>query len=433
MSLLPLHTAEDGPEAPEGGVAAGAARGSAPASPRPAFGCSIGVGAPPAPPPGGRGYCAAGLPASHAVSCSLPRAAPAEKCSAADPATEVEKSVAVGPLASVDGAPADGAAPLTSRRCTSSPLVGAAGRLPAGCTASRHASRPPPGPDVGLAPPSKRSHPDWVGEDYVIQRAALAMMAPVWLAVLSARAGELPDPRRALGVIQQMRLALLCAEDAPCEDEVDGTGATLWTQATESSTASLHAAKLAFSDVLMVWPPPIDTVPPTPEIADEKVREWWRRRVRRFLPDAAWARLVRCVSSAAPLLPLGSARSTSIPFPFLCPDARRVRCRPYDILRLDQTAGLLEIFYAAEEKGWSIACDPADGFPALSWSGAVTPVTVGGFLMPRDSARPLPHSASPFLFRRDTRWSPSTDVEVPLPELGILLGPAAMASPSCQA
>ena len=110
-----------------------------------------------------------------------------------------------------------------------------------------------------------------------------------------------------------------------------------------------------------------------------------------------------------------------------------MRCRPYDILRLDQTAGLLEIFYAAEEKGWSIACDPADGFPALSWSGAVTPVTVGGFLMPRDSARPLPHSASPFLFRRDTRWSPSTDVEVPLPERGILLGPAAMAAPSCQA
>ena len=110
-----------------------------------------------------------------------------------------------------------------------------------------------------------------------------------------------------------------------------------------------------------------------------------------------------------------------------------MRCRPYDILRLDQTAGLLEIFYAAEEKGWSIACDPADGFPALSWSGAVTPVTVGGFLMPRDSARPLPHSASPFLFRRDTKWSPSTDVEVPLPERGILLGPAAMAAPSCQA
>ena len=65
-----------------------------------------------------------------------------------------------------------------------------------------------------------------------------------------------------------MRLALLCAEDAPCEDEVDGTGATLWTQATESSTASLHAAKLAFSDVLMVWPPPIDTVPPLATIDD---------------------------------------------------------------------------------------------------------------------------------------------------------------------
>jgi hypothetical protein len=27
-----------------------------------------------------------------------------------------------------------------------------------------------------------------------------------------------------------------------------------------------------------------------------------------------------------------------------------VRLRPYDILRLDQTAGLLEIFYAAEEQ-----------------------------------------------------------------------------------
>ena len=36
-----------------------------------------------------------------------------------------------------------------------------------------------------------------------------------------AASGELPDPRRALGVIQQMRLALLCAEDAPCEDEVE--------------------------------------------------------------------------------------------------------------------------------------------------------------------------------------------------------------------
>ena len=35
MSLLPLHSADDGPEAPERGAAAGAARGSAPASPRP--------------------------------------------------------------------------------------------------------------------------------------------------------------------------------------------------------------------------------------------------------------------------------------------------------------------------------------------------------------------------------------------------------------
>ena len=175
---------------------------------------------------------------------------------------------------------------------------GSAARYPPGCTALRSAGRPPPGLATGLAPPLKRSRPEWGAVNCVVQRAALAIMAPLMFAVLSARAGELPDPRLALGVIQQMRLALLCSDDAPSEDSEDGTGAALWTQATESSTASLHAAKLAFSDVLLAWPPPIETVPPTREIADKWAREWWRRRVRRFLPDAAWARLVRCASSA---------------------------------------------------------------------------------------------------------------------------------------
>ena len=55
----------------------------------------------------------------------------------------------------------------------------------------------------------------------MVQRAALAIMAPLMFAVLSARAGELPDPRLALGVIQQMRLALLCSDDAPSEDSED--------------------------------------------------------------------------------------------------------------------------------------------------------------------------------------------------------------------
>ena len=291
MSLVPLRPADDGPEVLERRAAAGAKRSSAPTSSPPGFCCSIGSSTPPGPPAGGRGNCAAGFAASPAVSHTLPRAAAAEKGGAASPPAAVGKGGAACPPAAVDGEPAVCATTLASHRRTRPPLVGAAGRHPPGCTALRYASRPPPGPAAGLAPPPKRSHPDWVGANHVIQRAALAMMAPFMLAVLTARAGELPDPRLALGVIQQMRLALLCTDDAPCEDSVDGTGATLWTQATESSTASLHAAQMAFSDVLLAWPPPIVTVPPTREIADERAREWWRRRVRRFLPDASWAKV----------------------------------------------------------------------------------------------------------------------------------------------
>jgi len=245
--LMSLRLADYGLGVQGRKAAAPSARRSAPTSSPPGFCCSDGSRTPPGP-AGGRG------PASPAVSHTAPRAAAPEK--------------------------------------------GGAGRYPPGCTALRSAGRPPPGPAPGLAPPPKRSRPECGVVNCVVQRAALAILTPFMIAVLSARAGELPDPRLALGVIQQMRLALLCSDDAPSEDSEDGTGAALWTQATESSTASLHAAKMAFSDVLLAWPPPIETVPPTWEIADKRAREWWRRRVRRFLPDAAWARLVRCASSA---------------------------------------------------------------------------------------------------------------------------------------
>eukprot|EP01045_Picozoa_sp_COSAG04_P016892 COSAG04_NODE_1451_length_6686_cov_13.172435_7_plen_158_part_00 len=124
------------------------------------------------------------------------------------------------------------------------------------------------------------------------------------------------------------------------------------------------------------------------------------------------------------------SRSTSI-FLLFFPDACAVRLRPYDILRLDQMSGLLEIFYTAERHGPSCAtlrtvtrlCAGVAAQPLSRWAG---------FLVPRDSARPLQHNASPFIFRQDARWSPSNDLEKHLPELGILLGPVALAAPSCK-
>eukprot|EP01045_Picozoa_sp_COSAG04_P016891 COSAG04_NODE_1451_length_6686_cov_13.172435_6_plen_293_part_00 len=292
---MTLRPADYGHGTRERKAAASAARSPAPTSSPPPFCCSNGGSTSPGRPAGGRGDCAAGADAVAAICPTYPLAGAAEEGRAASPSTAaVGKGGAACPsTAAVVGELAVCTTTLAPHRRQRPPRVEAAGRPPPGHTALRVASRPPPDHAAGLAPPPKRSRPDWVGAAYVIQRAALAMTAPFMFAVLSARAGELPDPRRALGVIQQMRLALLCTDDAPGEDSANGTGTALWTQATESSTASLHAAQMAFSDPLLAWPPPLETVPPTREITDELAREWWRRRVRRFIPDAAWARLVR--------------------------------------------------------------------------------------------------------------------------------------------
>ena len=75
------------------------------------------------------------------------------------------------------------------------------------------------------------------GDDVIWRRGSM-------IAVLSARAGELPDPRLALGVIQQMRLALLCSDDAPCEDSEDGTGAILTAPMQAQSRAAIPSQPL---------------------------------------------------------------------------------------------------------------------------------------------------------------------------------------------
>ena len=57
---------------------------------------------------------------------------------------------------------------------------------------------------------------------------------------------------------------------------------------------------------------------------------------------------------------------------------------------------------------------------------------MGGFLLPRDSGRPLQLGASPFIFYRDERWTPLPGYKVKMPELGVLLGPVALAATSCK-
>ncbi len=93
-----------------------------------------------------------------------------------------------------------------------------------------------------------------------------------------------------------MKQALLNTDDAPGEDAKDGRGTACWNQAAGSLTGALRAAWRsacsALSDPGVSWPPPLDSVPDTPGFEDERIREWWRRRVRRYLPEAAWARLI---------------------------------------------------------------------------------------------------------------------------------------------
>ena len=163
------------------------------------------------------------------------------------------------------------------------------------CSAGPGGKRPPDR-TVVQAPPPKRARPGWGGVPCVRQRIALACTVPFTLAVLTARACEGPNPLPALEVLYLMKQALLNTDDAPGEDAKDGRGTACWNQATGSLTGALRAAwrsaRSALSDPGVSWPPPLDSVPDTPGFEDERIREWWRRRVRRYLPEAAWARLI---------------------------------------------------------------------------------------------------------------------------------------------
>jgi len=106
--------------------------------------------------------------------------------------------------------------------------------------------------------------------------------------------------------------------------------------------------------------------------------------------------------------------------------------RPHNVLRFDQMSSLLECFYSAEQQGWVIKCDPISGHPTLSWTGARPKASVGGFLLPRVSQLPLLPGASPFVFHKDKRWTPLPGYRVKMPDLGVLLGPVALAAASCK-
>ena len=95
-------------------------------------------------------------------------------------------------------------------------------------------------------------------------------------------------------------------------------------------------------------------------------------------------------------------------------------------------SSLLDCFYTAEQQGWVIKCDPISGHPALSWTGSEPKASVGGFLLPRDSKRLLRPDASTFVFYKDKRWTPLPGYRVKMPDLGVLLGPVALAAASCK-
>ena len=94
---------------------------------------------------------------------------------------------------------------------------------------------------------------------------------------------------------------------------------------------------------------------------------------------------------------------------------------------------LLSLFYSAERDGWSIECPSPSGCPALSWGGTQAHPEVSAILLAQDGQRRPRRGAWPFFFFGSPSWRPHRHDEPSLPPLGVLLGPAALAAPSCVA
>ena len=99
----------------------------------------------------------------------------------------------------------------------------------------------------------------------------------------------------------------------------------------------------------------------------------------------------------------------------------------------DQTSMLLSLFYSAEQDGWGIECTSLAGYPALSWGGTQACPEVSAILLAQDGQRRPRRGAGPFFFFGSPSWRPHQHDEPNLPTLGVLLGPAALAAPSCAA
>ena len=99
----------------------------------------------------------------------------------------------------------------------------------------------------------------------------------------------------------------------------------------------------------------------------------------------------------------------------------------------DQASMLLSLFYSAERDGWGIECPSPSGCPALSWGGTQAHPEVSAILLAQDGQRRPRRGAWPFFFFGSPSWRPHRLDEPSLPALGVLLGPAALAAPSCVA